>query len=629
MSEETKNNKFAVILKTLVEEKGNNILLNPYIVNMLSDYQALQNQPAIKGIMRALQNQGYMNILIDTNIWEIGSKSVSSRFAYENGFQEDLVSYIIKSLGYAMSKVSAIPSLFHKEITQKTCNNNFAGKESEAQDNNILNIKEPFTRYRYPNTSLLTYHNSTCFIDDAALRTVKNTICNTFASFGIKLTSIYSHLGSIIDSHILKIACTSDMKKIYNFESDIITNLTKFGKCCLLNNEQDSTCTVLFYNASEKIVHINDIIASKEFYSCNETLPLGLGIDMYNKVVVKDLVTMPNLLICGEQGQGKSVCLNAILTTLLYKKHPNEIKFILVNPKRIELSFYDVIMDKFGMATESNAERPILFQSQKIEETLKALLLLIKDRQDKLVSARAKNSREYNNKYIHHKLKIAEGHYFMPYIVVLIDSFECLCPNNSIETLLLEILKNGHDVGIHIIISSQHYPEKFLSQVKTGLLAKIAFRLTALESKRFLERTGAEKLCQSGFMLLSEKDNITFVQGAFIETEETERIVDFIQSQPGPIEPEELPNDISISDDKENKNLDPYFYEAAQLLARSQLGSTSLLQRHFSIGYNRAGRMMEQLESAGIVGFTKGSMPREVLIKNESELEKLLRKSKD
>lgn len=628
MSKETIYNRFAVILKALVEEKGNSILLNPYIVNMLSDYQVLQNQPAIKGIIRALQNQGYMNILIDTNIWEIDSKSVSSRFAYENGFQEDLVSYIIKSLGYAMSKVNAIPSLFHKEITQKTCNNNFAEKESEAQDNNILNIKEPFTRYRYPNTSLLTYHESWGLIDEK-LVSAKDTVCNTFVSFGIKLMSIYSHLGPIIDSHILKIACASDIKKIYSFESDIILKLSVLGKCRLLINEQDCTCTVLFYRASVRNVCINDIINSKEFSYSNETLPIGLGIDMYNKVVVKDLATMPNLLICGEQGQGKSVCLNTILTTLLYKKHPNEIKFVLVDPKRIELGFYDVIMDKFGMATESNSERPILFQPQQIEETLKALLVLIKERHDKLVRGRAKNSREYNNKYIHHQLKLVDGHDFMPYIVTVIDSFETLCPNNSIETLLLEILKNGYDVGIHVIISSQYYPENFLSQVKTGLFAKIAFRLTEQESKRFLERTGAEKLCQPGFMLLSEKENTTFIQGAFVETEETERIVDFIHNQPGPIEPDELPNEKYLVNDKIDKNLDPYFYEAARLLVRSQLGSTSLLQRHFSISYNRAGRMMDQLESAGIVGFTKGSMPREVLIKNESQLETLLRKLKD
>lgn len=628
MSEETKNNKFAVILKALVEEKGNNILMNPYIVNMLSDYQALQNQPAIKGIMRALQNQGYMNILIDTNIWEIDSKSVSSRFAYENGFQEDLVSYIIKSLGYAMSKESAIPSLFKKEIAQKSYNNNLASGECETHDNSILNIKEPFTRYRYPNISLLTSHESWDFLDETLL-SAKNTVCYAFVSFGIKLMSIFSHLGPIIDSHILKIANVSDIKKIHYFESDIIFKLSVLGKCCLLINEQDCTCTVIFYKASVKNVCINDVINSKEFSYSNEALPLGLGFDMYNKVVVKDLVRMPNLLICGEQGQGKSVCLNTILTTLLYKKHPNEIKFVLVDPKKIELSFYDIIMDKFGMATENNLERPILCQSQQTEETLKALLALIKVRQDKLIKACAKNSVEYNNKYIHHQLKLVDGHDFMPYIIVIIDSFENLCPNNSIETALLEILKNGHNVGIHVIISSQYYPKDFLNQVQTGLLAKIAFRLTEQESKRFLDRTGAEKLYQPGFMLLSEKDNITFVQGAYIETEETERIVNFIQSQPGPIEPEELPNEKILENNKGNENLDPYFYEAARLLVRSQQGATSLLQRHFSIGYNRAGRMMEQLESAGIVGFTKGSMPREVLIKNESELETLLRKLND
>lgn len=628
MSEETKYNKFAIILKAIVEEKGSNILLNPYIINVLSDYQALQNQPAIKGIMRALQDQGYMTKLIDTRIWEIDSKSVSNRFAYENGFQEDLVSYIIKSLGYAMSKESAIPSLSHKEIAQKSYNNNLASEESETYDNGILNIKEPFTRYRYPNISLLTYHESWNFIDEALL-SAKNTICNVFVSFGIKLMSIYSHLGPIIDSHTLKTACVSDIKKVNSFESDIIFKLSALGKCCLLINEQDCTCTVLFYKASVRNVCINDIINSKEFSYSNKALPLGLGIDMYNKVVVKDLAAMPNLLICGEQGQGKSVCLNTILTSLLYKKHPNEIKFVLVDPKRIELSFYDVIMDKFGMATESNFERPILSQPQQAEETLKALLALIKVRQDKLVKARAKNSIEYNNKYIHLQLKAVEGHYFMPYIVVIIDSFENLCPNNSIETKLLEILKNGHDVGIYVIISSQHYPEDFLNQVQTGLIAKIAFRLTEQESNRFLERTGAEKLCQPGFMLLSEKDKVIFVQGAFVETEETERIVDFIQNQPGPIEPEELPIENSFVIGKGNKNLDPYFHEAARLLVRSQIGSISLLQRHFSIGYNRAGRMMDQLESAGIVGLTKGSMPREVLIKNESELETLLRKSKD
>jgi S-DNA-T family DNA segregation ATPase FtsK/SpoIIIE len=349
-----------------------------------------------------------------------------------------------------------------------------------------------------------------------------------------------------------------------------------------------------------------------------------------------DLAKIPHLLVAGATGQGKSVGLNAIITSLLYKKHPNELKFVLVDPKKVEFSIYSPIVNHFmaQIPDESGDEEAIITDVTKVIRTLNSLCKLMDHRYDLLKMAGARNIKEYNHKYVNHQLRMTDGHDYMPYIVVIIDEFGDLImtAGKEIELPIARIAQLARAVGIHMVIATQRPTTKIITgNIKANFPGRIAFKVSArIDSMTILDRTGANQLIGRGDMLYSAGSDPIRVQCAFVDTPEVERINKYVEAQPGPVEPLELPEPSTEeagaagSGSIDAHNLDPLFEEAAHAIVISQQGSTSMVQRRFAIGYNRAGRLMDQLEDAGIVGAAQGSKPREVLITDIASLDSLL-----
>lgn len=362
-------------------------------------------------------------------------------------------------------------------------------------------------------------------------------------------------------------------------------------------------------------------------------LPIALGKTITNEVYMVDLAKIPHLLVAGATGQGKSVGLNAIITSLLYKKHPNELKIVLVDPKKVEFSVYSPIAKPFMAAVEENEDEPIITDVQKVVKTLKGLCVLMDERYDLLKAARVRNIREYNQKFLGHGLNPEEGHEYMPYIVVIIDEFGdlILTAGKEVEMPITRIAQLARAVGIHMIIATQRPTTSIITgNIKANFPGRIAFRVGAMmDSRIILDRPGAQQLVGRGDMLYLNGADPVRVQCAFVDTPEVENITKFIANQPGPVRPLEIPEPLSEDEaggggSLDTHNLDPLFEEAARAIVVTQQGSTSMIQRRLSIGYNRAGRLMDQLEKAGIVGAAKGSKPREVLISDEVSLDNML-----
>lgn len=363
-------------------------------------------------------------------------------------------------------------------------------------------------------------------------------------------------------------------------------------------------------------------------------LPLALGKTITNEVFMVDLAKIPHLLVAGATGQGKSVGMNAIITSLIYKKHPNELKFVLVDPKKVEFSVYSTISDRFMASLEEEAEEPIITDTTKVVKTLKGLCLLMDSRYDLLKKAGARNIKEYNAKYLKRNLNPEDGHYFMPYIVVIIDEFADLImtAGKEVEGPITRIAQLARAVGIHMVIATQRPSTKVITGgIKANFPGRIAFKVAQrIDSSIILDRTGANQLIGRGDMLYSNGNEPTRVQCAFVDTPEVERINQFVASQNGPHHPLEIPEPLTEdtagggAGGVDVSNIDPLFEEAARHIVATQMGSTSMIQRKFEVGYNRAGRLMDQMEKAGIVGGPQGSKPREVLITDLNSLETLL-----
>lgn len=362
-------------------------------------------------------------------------------------------------------------------------------------------------------------------------------------------------------------------------------------------------------------------------------LPIALGKTITNEVFMIDLAKQPHLLVAGATGQGKSVGLNAIITSLLYKKHPNELKIVLVDPKKVEFSVYGPIADHF-MAAVDEDEDPIITDVTKVVRTLKSLCVLMDKRYDLLKIAGARNIKEYNQKFLNHKLNPALGHEFMPYVVVVIDEFGDLImtAGKEVELPIARIAQLARAVGIHMVIATQRPTTTIITgNIKANFPGRIAFRVGAMiDSRTILDRPGANQLVGRGDMLFLNGAEPVRVQCAFVDTPEVEQIAAYIAGQSGPRHPMPLPEPPSDNDgmggtpgDSSIADLDPLFEEVARYIVNSNQGSTSAIQRKFSIGYNRAGRLMDQIERVGIVGAAQGSKPREVLISDENSLDKL------
>ena len=534
------------------------------------------------------------------------------------------------------TKTAAASEALNMDISVAASDEKASGNTVSSAEvlNTPINPKEPFTRYKYPTLNLLKkYEDDGVSIDEEEQRANKNRIIEVLGNFGVQIKTIRATVGPTITLYEIQPAEGVRISKIKNLEDDIALSLAALGIRIIAPIPGKGTIGIEVPNAKANIVSMESILNSKKFQETKMELPIALGKTITNEVFMVDLAKIPHLLVAGATGQGKSVGLNAIITSLLYKKHPNELKLVLIDPKKVEFSVYSRITNKF-MAALADEDEPIITDVTKVVRTLNSLCVLMDSRYDLLKKAGARNIKEYNQKYINHKLRLTDGHEYMPYIVVIIDEFGDLImtAGKEVELPIARIAQLARAVGIHMIIATQRPTTSIITgNIKANFPGRIAFKVTsAIDSKTILDRTGANQLIGRGDMLYLNGQEPVRVQCAFVDTPEIERINEFIQEQPGPIEPMELPEPAnneggpSGSGTVDTKNLDPFFEEAAHAIVLSQQGSTSMIQRRFSIGYNRAGRLMDQMEEAGIVGAAQGSKPREVLIQDENQLNNLL-----
>lgn len=513
-----------------------------------------------------------------------------------------------------------------------------ASKPVVAQSSSLdvpINPWEPFTSYKFPSCDLLKKYDNKQGIDMEEIKANNARIVEVLKSFGVGISKINATVGPTVTLYEITPAEGVRISRIRGLEADIALSLSALGIRIIAPIPGKGTIGIEVPNKKPKIVSMESVLNTKKFQTTKMALPMALGKTITNEVFMVDLAKLPHLLVAGATGQGKSVGLNAIITSLLYKKHPNELKFVLVDPKKVEFSIYNKIAPHYMAALPENEDEPIITDVQKVVRTLNSLCKLMDHRYDLLKKAQVKKIDEYNDKFIHHRLRLTDGHEYMPYIVVIIDEFGDLImtAGKEIELPIARIAQLARAVGIHMIIATQRPTTKIITgNIKANFPGRMAFRVASqIDSRTILDRTGADQLVGRGDMLFLGGGEPVRVQCAFIDTPEIEAVNEFIASQPGPVDPIELPepddSDSGVGgalSDTDAHSLDPYFDEAAHAIVISQQGSTSMIQRRFSIGYNRAGRLMDQLEKAGVVGPAQGSKPREVLLQDENSLNNLL-----
>ena len=486
--------------------------------------------------------------------------------------------------------------------------------------------------YKYPSLDLLAQHSSDKIVmDQHELEANKNQIMATLRNYDIEIQKIFATIGPTVTLYEIVPAAGVRISRIKNLEDDIALSLSALGIRIIAPIPGKGTIGIEVPNVKKTIVGMKALLASEKFQKNDFALPIALGKKIDNENFIVDLAAMPHLLMAGATGQGKSVGLNAILVSLLYKKHPSQLKFVLVDPKKVELSIYRVI-EKHFLAKLPGEEDAIITDTRKVVNTLNALCIEMDERYDLLKDAGCRNIREYNEKFSERKLNPTKGHKFLPFIVLVIDEFADLImtAGKEIETPIARLAQLARAIGIHLIVATQRPSVNIITgTIKANFPARIAFKVSSkVDSRTILDLGGAEQLIGRGDMLVSYMGEVTRVQCVFVDTPEVEKVVDFIGKQQGYPTVFELPEvvDEKDLDDRELDLLskDPLFKDAALLIVQSQMGSTSLLQRRMKLGYNRAGRLMDQLEAAGIVGPSKGSKVREVLYKSEFELEQFL-----
>lgn len=516
------------------------------------------------------------------------------------------------------------------------------GKENEVAELTEQGTLEPYDpkldlcQYHYPTLELLKHYDiDTRAIDMEEQNMNKNKIITVLRNFGVEISSIKATVGPTITLYEITPAPGVRIGKIRNLEDDIALSLAALGIRIIAPIPGKGTIGIEVPNAKPQIVSMESVINSKKFQESEMELPMALGKTITNEIFMADLAKMPHLLVAGATGQGKSVGLNAIITSLLYKKHPAELKLVMVDPKKVEFSVYSPLVNHFLAQVEGTEEtdEPIITDVTKVIQTLKSLCLEMDTRYDLLKKAKARNVKEYNTKFKARQLNPNNGHKFMPYIVVIIDEFGDLImtAGKEIELPIARIAQLARAVGIHMIIATQRPTTNIITgTIKANFPARMAFKVSAMiDSRTILDRPGANQLVGKGDMLFLAGNEPVRVQCAFVDTPEVESINNFIACQQSYLTPFPLPyveaeGADGDTPDVDMNHLDPMFEEVARLIVSTQQGSTSMIQRKFSIGYNRAGRLMDQLEVAGIVGPAHGSKPREVLCQSELDLQNIL-----
>lgn len=486
--------------------------------------------------------------------------------------------------------------------------------------------------YKYPSLSLLEQHGSEKIVHDPQeLESNKNQIIATLKNYDISIQRIAATVGPTVTLYEIVPAPGVRISRIKNLEDDIALSLAALGIRIIAPIPGKGTIGIEVPNVKKSVVSMKTLLASDKFQSNTHSLPIAIGKKIDNENFIVDLANMPHLLMAGATGQGKSVGINALLVSLLYKKHPSQLKLILVDPKKVELSLYRVI-EKHFLAKLPGEEEAIITDIKKVVHTLNALCIEMDNRYDLLKEAGCRNIREYNEKFAERKLNPLKGHQYLPFIVLIIDEFADLImtAGKEIELPIARLAQLARAIGIHLIIATQRPSVNIITgTIKANFPARIAFKVSSkIDSRTILDTGGAEQLIGKGDMLISYGGEVTRLQCAFVDTPEVEKICEFIQKQPGYPEAFLLPEYVDEKElegkDFDINNRDPLFEDAARLIVVSQMGSTSLLQRKMKLGYNRAGRLMDQLEAAGIVGANQGSKARDVLFKTEAELVQFL-----
>ena len=486
--------------------------------------------------------------------------------------------------------------------------------------------------FKCPAIELLEDHNSgNAEVSNEELISNKNKIVETLRQYKIEITKIRATIGPTITLYEIVPAPGIRIAKIKNLEDDIALSLAALGIRIIAPIPGRGTIGIEVPNQNPEVVSMRLILSSKKFQESNAELPVALGKTISNETFMFDLVKMPHILVAGATGQGKSVGVNVIITSLLYKKHPSQLKFVFIDPKKVELNLYSVL-EKHYLAKLPGESDPVITDIQKVKYTLNSINVEMDQRYDLLKGAHARNIKEYNQKFISRRLNPEKGHRYMPYIVVIIDEFADLImtAGKEIELPIARIAQLARAVGIHMVIATQRPSTNIITGViKANFPARVAFKVASMiDSRTILDTPGANQLIGKGDMLISSGSTITRVQCAFIDTPEVEKICSFISEQRGYptafLLPEYVGDDESGPGKVDLNDKDELFDDAARVVVANQMGSTSMIQRKFSIGYNRAGRIMDQLEAAGVVGPSEGSKSRQVLIQDEYTLEQLL-----
>jgi S-DNA-T family DNA segregation ATPase FtsK/SpoIIIE len=489
--------------------------------------------------------------------------------------------------------------------------------------------------YKFPEFDLLIdYGNSHGKVSQEELIANKDRIVGTLKNYGIEIDKITATVGPTVTLYEIVPAAGVRISKIKNLEDDIALSLSALGIRIIAPIPGRGTIGIEVPNQSPEMVPMKNILASEKFNNSNFELPIALGKTISNEIFVADLSKMPHLLMAGATGQGKSVGLNAVLVSLLYKKHPAQVKFVLVDPKKVELTLFNKIERHF-LAKLPNSEDAIITDNTKVIHTLNSLCIEMDNRYALLQDAQCRNIKEYNAKFVARKLNPNEGHKYLPYIVLVVDEFADLImtAGKEVETPIARLAQLARAIGIHLIIATQRPSVNIITgTIKANFPARIAFRVTSkIDSRTILDAGGAEQLIGRGDMLLSTGNDLIRIQCAFVDTPEVERICEFIGNQRAYPSAFLLPEYVGEdgSDGKEEIDLterDKMFDDAAKLVVQFQQGSASFLQRKLKLGYNRAGRIVDQLEAAGVIGPFEGSKAREVLIRDMAQLDEILQK---
>jgi S-DNA-T family DNA segregation ATPase FtsK/SpoIIIE len=491
--------------------------------------------------------------------------------------------------------------------------------------------------YQFPPLELLNdYDTGKVQVTPEELNQNKDKIIETLVNFKIGIQSIKATIGPTVTLYEIVPDAGIKISRIKNLEDDIALSLAALGIRIIAPIPGKGTIGIEVPNKNREMVTIRSVLSTDRFQKTDKELPVALGKTISNEVLVIDLAKMPHLLVAGATGQGKSVGLNVILTSLLYKRHPSQLKFVLVDPKKVEMSLYSQI-ERHYLAKLPNSEEAIITDTKKVVYTLQSLCIEMENRYEMLKDAGAKNLKEYNAKFVGRRLNPKEGHRYLPYIVLVIDELADLMmtAGKEVETPIARLAQLARAIGIHLVVATQRPSVNVITGViKANFPARLSFRVTSkVDSRTILDAGGADQLIGMGDMLLSSGSDIIRLQCPFVDTPEIDRVVEFISAQRGYdsayLLPEFEGDDESGAATVDLSERDALFEEAARLIVMHQQGSTSLIQRKLKLGYNRAGRLIDQLEAAGIVGAFEGSKAREVLIKDDFSLEQLLNTLKE